>query len=344
MLSNLIRRRWPIPVIALLVVLAIVGFSVFSAESESTGSLVVYNGRAHYGDEQVFADFEAETGIEVILRGGTGPELYERLRREGDDTPADVLITTDLANLWRAEDAGLLQPATSETLEANVPQRLHDPDGYWWAISTRMRIPVVSSERVPDGAVTSYEDLADPRFRGRTCLRTSNNEYNQSLVADMIVKRGRAETERLLRSWMANDPQILNSDGEMLAVMAAGDCDVGLSNHYYLARALIENPEFPVAPAWPDQDGAGAHTNVSGAGVVNGSDHREDAIRLIEFLTERRAQEEIIERGEFPANPSVPMPAQFADWADVKADPIDVKRAGPKIDEAIALMLEVGWN
>ncbi len=344
MLSNLIRRRWPIPVLVLLVLLAVVGFAVFSAESESTGTLVVYNGRAHYGDEQVFTDFEAATGITVVLRGGTGPELYERLRREGDDTPADVLITTDLANLWRAEDAGLLQPVTSDTLEANVPRSLHDPDGYWWAISTRMRIPVVSTERVPDGAVTSYDDLGDPRWKGRTCLRTSNNEYNQSLVADMIVKRGRAETERLLRSWMANDPKVLNSDGEMLAVMAAGDCDVGLSNHYYLARALIENPDFPVAPAWPDQDGAGAHTNVSGAGVVKGSDQRDEAVRLIGFLTERKAQEEIIARGEFPANPAVPVLEQFADWADVKSDPIDVKHAGPKIEEAIALMLEVGWN
>lgn len=344
MLSNLIRRRWPLPVLALLVVLVVVAFAVFSSESESTGTLVVYNGRAHYGDEQVFRDFEEETGIEVTLRGGTAPELYERLRREGDDTPADVLVTTDLANLWRAQHDGLLQPVSSEELEANVPRQLHDPDGNWWALTTRMRIPVVSTERVPEGAVTSYDDLGDPRFRGRTCLRTSNNEYNQSLVADMIAKRGRAATERLLRSWMANDPKVLNSDGEMLAVMAAGDCDVGVSNHYYLARALMENADFPVAPAWPDQDGAGAHTNVSGAGVVRGSDQADAARRLIEFLTEPRAQKEFITRGEFAANPSVAPLPQFADWGDVEIDPIDVRHAGPNIEAAIDLMLEVGWN
>ena len=124
-------------------------------------------------------------------------------------------------------------------------------------------MPVVSTERVDPGAVTSYEALGDPQFKGRTCLRTSNSEYNQSLVADMIAKRGPEATEELLRSWMANDPEIVGSDGELLAVMAAGDCDVGLSNHYYLARALEEDPDFPVAPAWPDQDGAGAHANVS---------------------------------------------------------------------------------
>ncbi|WCO65728.1 extracellular solute-binding protein [Iamia majanohamensis] len=343
MLARLIRRRWPLPVLAVLVLAAIVGVAVVAGGDDGE-QLVIYNGRSHYGDEQVFLDFEEETGIEVVLRGGTAPELYERLRREGEDTPADVLVTTDLANLWRAEEEGLLQPTTSSTLEANVPAELHDPDGYWWAVSTRLRVPVVSTERVEPGAVTSYEDLGDPRFAGRTCLRTSNSEYNQSLVADMIAKRGPDATEELLRSWMANDPEIVGSDGEMLAVMAAGDCDVGLSNHYYLARALEEDPDFPVAPAWPDQDGAGAHANVSGAGVVRWSDQSEAATRLIEYLTSPPAQELIVARGEFAANPEVPPAEQIRDWADVETDPIDVEAAGPLLADAVALMLEVGWR
>jgi iron(III) transport system substrate-binding protein len=327
-----------------LVLVLLIGGGAIALSSGKSDALVVYNGRSHYGDEQMFQDFEETTGIDVELRGGEAPELFQRLRSEGDDTPADVLITTDLANLWRAEHAGLLTPVSTPELEANVPPELHDPGGEWWALSTRMRIPVVSTERVDPGEVTSYEALGDPRFRGRTCLRTSNSDYNQSLVADMIAKRGHAATEALLRSWMANNPEVLNSDGELLAAMAAGDCDVGLSNHYYLARALLENKNFPVAPAWPDQDGAGAHTNVSGAGVVRGTDKRAQAIKLVEFLTERRAQEEIIELGEFAANPSVPPLPQFADWADVKQDPIDVEHAGPLLEDAIALMLEVGWN
>ena len=265
MVSRLIRARWPLPVLAIVVVIVMGGWAVVAARSNEQ-SLVVYNGRAHYGDEQVFKEFEEATGIKVVLRGGTGPELFERLRREGDDTPADVLVTTDLANLWRAEEAGLLKGVTTPTLEANVPAALRDDNGAWWALSTRVRIPVVSTERVPEGAVTSYEDLGDPAYRGRTCLRTSNNEYNQSFVADMIAKRGPDATKALLESWMDNDPMILNSDSEVLAVMAAGECDVGLANHYYLGRVLAEDPDFPVAPAWPDQDGAGAHANVSGAG------------------------------------------------------------------------------
>jgi iron(III) transport system substrate-binding protein len=305
---------------------------------------VIYNGRSHYGDEKVFRDFEDATGIEVELRGGTGPELYERLRREGDDTPADVLVTTDLANLWRAEEAGLLAPVETPTLDENVPAALHAGDGAWWALTTRLRVPVVATERLSPDEVTGYESLGDPRFAGRTCLRTSNNEYNQSLVADMIAKRGSEATEELLRSWMDNDPQIINSDGEMLATMAAGDCDVGLVNHYYLARALAEEPSFPVAPAWPDQDGAGAHANVSGAGVVAGSDKVDDATALLEYLTSPEAQAEIVARGEFAANPDVPPADIVREWDGVTIDPIAVDEAGPLLDDAVALMLDLGWT
>ncbi|MGQ0716176.1 MAG: extracellular solute-binding protein [Pseudonocardiales bacterium] len=375
MLLTLIRRRWTVlAVIAVVAVLAVVGAVVaFGGSGSGTGAgqggdtsggnpeaggaievttagiefadrLVVYNGRSHYGDEQAFRDFEEKTGVEIELRGGTAPELFERLRQEGEDTPADLLITTDLANLWRAEQAGLLQNVTSDTLQAQVPERLHDGGGAWWALSTRLRVPVVSTERVPEGAVTSYADLGDPRFAGRTCLRTSSNEYNQSLVADMIVKRGPEATEELLRSWMANKPKILGSDGEMLAVMAAGDCDLGLSNHYYLGRSLQDNPDFPVAPAWPDQDGAGAHANVSGIGVVRGSDAVPTAVALMEWLTSPPAQEQVVAGSEFAANPDVPPPAHIRDWADVKIDPIDVEKVGPRLGEAVALMLEVGWN
>lgn len=343
MLSRLIRRRWPIPLIGGLLVAVLIGGGLVAAGG-SDDKLVVYNGRSHYGDEQVFDDFEESTGIEVELRGGTGPELFERLRREGADTPADVLVTTDLANLWRADEAGLLQPVDTPTLDANVPEALHDPDGSWWALSTRLRVPVVATERVSPAEVTGYESLGDPRFEGRTCLRTSNSEYNQSLVADMIAKRGADETEALLRSWMANDPEIVPSDGEMLGMMNDGGCDVGLANHYYLARALDEDPSFAVAPAWPDQDGAGAHANVSGAGVVAGSDKVDEATALIEYLTTAEAQDEIVSRGEFAANPDVPPAPMVADWDGVTIDPIAVDDAGPLLEEAIALMLDVGWT
>jgi len=343
-LSRLIQLRWPIPVLVLVAIAAAVAYAIASASSGGD-TLVIYNGRSHYGDETVFTEFSEQTGIKIELRGGTGPELFERLRREGDDTPADVLVTTDLANLWRAEEAGILRSGTtSPALEANVPAELRDPQLGWWALTTRVRVPVVSTERVPEGAVTSYDDLGDPRFRGRTCLRTSSNEYNQSFVADRIAKDGLEATRALLESWMANNPRIINSDGELLAVMAGGGCDVGLVNHYYLGRALAENPDFPVAPAWPDQDGRGAHANVSGAGVVTWSDQAEDAVKLLEWLTSAEAQQEIVQGSEFPANPAAKPAPHIEDWADVKLDPIAADEAGPLLADAIELMLEVGWR
>jgi iron(III) transport system substrate-binding protein len=311
-----------------------------------TGSadVVVYNGRSQYGDEAAFTAFEKETGKSLELRGGTAPELYERLESEGADTPADLLVTTDLANLARAKEAGLLEPVTSPTLERNIPAELRDPDNAWWPLSLRVRTPMRSTERVPEDAIDSYADLGDERWRGKLCLRTSSNEYNQSLVADQIAKNGSEATARMLRSWMANDPQILGSDVEVLEAIESGRCDVGLTNHYYLARILADNPDFPVAPAWPDQDGPGAHTNLSGVGLVKGSEHRDDAIALMEHLTSPEAQREIAANGEFAANPEVPPADYISDWAGIKRDIIDVDGAGENLPAAVELMERVGWD
>jgi iron(III) transport system substrate-binding protein len=335
------RRKWFAlgGAILLVAVLVVTAFAI-------TGSadVVVYNGRSQYGDEAAFTAFEKETGKSLELRGGTAPELYERLKSEGEDTPADLLVTTDLANLARAKEAGLLEPVTSPTLERNIPAELRDPDNAWWPLSLRVRTPMRSTERVPADAIDSYADLGDKRWRNKLCLRTSSNEYNQSLVADQIAKNGSEATERLLRSWMANDPKILGSDVEVLEAIEAGRCDVGLTNHYYLARILADNPDFPVAPAWPEQDGVGAHTNLSGVGLVKGSQHRADAIALMEHLTSPEAQREIAANGEFAANPEVPPADYISDWAGVKRDIIDVDGAGENLPPAVEMMERVGWD
>ena len=335
------RRRWLLVAGAagLLVVLLVAAFAI-----SGSPDVVVYNGRSQYGDEDAFTAFEDKEGKTLELRGGTAPELFERLRSEGPDTPADLLVTTDLANLWRAKEAGLLEPVSTPVLERQVPAELRDPDSSWWALSLRIRAPMRSTERVREGAVASYEDLGDPRWRGRVCLRTSGNEYNQSLVADMIAKRGAERTERILQSWMDNDPTVLGSDVDVLEAIAAGRCDVGLTNHYYLARILAEDPDFPVAPAWPDQNGAGAHTNLSGLGLVKGAQHRDDAVALMEYLTSPAAQREVVENGELAANPEVPPAEHIRDWAEVKRDPIDVEQAGRLLPDAVEMMQRVGWD
>jgi len=342
MLGTLIRRRGRLLAAVALVIVLLAGAAVFAFGRSA--DVVVYNGRSQYGDEAAFTAWEQKTGKSLELRAGSAPELYERIRSEGSDTPADLLVTTDLANLWRAKEAGMLESISTQALEAQVPSEYRDPDEQWWGLSLRIRTPMRSTERVREGVIEHYEDLGKPQFKGKLCLRTSNNEYNQSFVADRIAKRGKADTEKMLRSWMANDPQILGSDVDVLEAIAAGRCDAGLTNHYYLGRILKDKPDFPVAPAWPDQDGAGAHTNLSGVALVKGTKHKADAVALMEWLTSTPAQEEIVKNSELAANPDVAPPEHIADWADVKRDPIDVERAGKLLPDAIALMQKVGWK
>jgi iron(III) transport system substrate-binding protein len=317
-----------------LIVAAFVG--VVLATSGSTGDeLVIYSARSHYGEEKPFEDFAKKTGVDLRIRGGSASELYERLKSEGDNTPADVLITVDAANLWRAEEAGLLEPVHDPKIEAAVPPDLRDPEDEWFGLLLRARTIMRSTERVGPNEVTTYEGLGDPRWKGRLCLRSGTSDYNASFVADRLAKDARAATERMLRRWMANDPQILESDTEVLEKIADGDCDVGLTNHYYLERELAEDPDFPVAPVWADQQGRGTHVNLSGIGVVRGSDKADEARALIEFFLRPSQQRVFVENNhELPVRRGTPF----------KRDPIDVAGAGEHLDEALGLMNEVGWK
>jgi iron(III) transport system substrate-binding protein len=329
---------------ATLVVLAFVGVIV-ATSGTSSDELVIYSARSHYGEEEPFQRFAKDTGTDLRLRGGSASELYERLRSEGDNTPADLLITVDAANLWRAKDAGLLEPLRSPKLDREVPADLRDPDGTWYALTLRARTIMRSTERVEAGEVTTYAGLGDPRWKGRLCLRSGTSEYNVSFVADRLAKDGRAATERMLRRWMANDPDILGSDADVLHAIADGDCDVGLTNSYYLGRELEEDPDFPVALEWADQDGRGTHVNLSGLGVVRGSDQADSVRRLAEFLLEPREQEVFAQNNhEFPVTPGARTSPEIAQFGDFKRDPIDVDRAGARLKEALNLMDEVGWD
>jgi iron(III) transport system substrate-binding protein len=315
---------------------------VLATSASSDEELVIYSARSHYGEEEPFRDFAERTGIDLRLRGGSASELYERLRSEGDDTPADVLITVDAANLWRAEQAGLLEPVDSPALERAVPADLRDRHGAWFALTVRARTIMRSTERVDAHAVTTYAGLGDPRWRGRLCLRSGTSEYNVSFVADRLAKDGPEATERMLRTWMGNDPEILGSDADVLDAIADGDCDVGLTNSYYLGRVLEEDPAFPVAPVWADQQGRGTHVNLSGLGAVRASD---DAVALIESLTRPEQQRVFAENNhEFPVAEGAELPAEIARFGDFKQDPIDVDRAGARLDDALKLMDEVGWD
>jgi iron(III) transport system substrate-binding protein len=337
------RRRLLALVIGgtVLLVAAFVGV-VLATSGSSSDELVLYSARSHYGEEKPFEDFAKEAGIDLTIRGGSASELYERLRSEGSNTPADVLITVDAANLWRAKEAGLLEPVE---IDSPIPASLRDPDGAWYGLTLRARTIMRSTERTRPTDVTTYEGLGDPRWKGKLCLRSGTSEYNVSFVADRLAKDGRAATERMLRRWMANDPKIFGSDTDVLEKIADGDCDVGLTNSYYLGRELADDPSFPVEPVWADQQRRGTHVNLSGLGVVRGSDHEEQARELIEFLLEPRQQEVFAQNNhEFPVAGGAEPSKEIAQFGTFKRDPIDVGRAGARLDEALKLMDEVGWD
>jgi iron(III) transport system substrate-binding protein len=320
------RRRLLAIVIggSVLLVGAFVGV-VLATSGSSSDELVLYSARSHYGEEKPFEDFAKKEGIDLTIRGGSASELYERLRSEGSETPADILITVDAANLWRAKDAGIIDS--------------------WEPLTLRARTIMRSTERVGPDDVTTYEGLGDPRWKDKLCLRSGTSEYNVSFVADRIAKDGRAATERMLRAWMANDPKIFGSDTDVLEAIEDGDCDVGLTNSYYLGRELADDPDFPVAPVWADQQGRGTHVNLSGLGVVKSSDHAEEARKLIAFLR-RPAEQEVFAQSnyEFPAVAGVKPSPVIARFGSFKRDPIDVDGAGPHLDDALQLMDEVGWD
>jgi iron(III) transport system substrate-binding protein len=320
------RRRlvWTVAGSAVLLVAAFVGV-VLATSGSSSGGLVLYSARSHYGEEKPFLDYAKKTGTDLTIRGGDASELYERLRSEGSNTPADILITVDAANLWRAQHAGLIRS--------------------WKPLTLRARTIMRSTERVGPDDVTTYEGLGDPRWKGKLCLRSGTSEYNVSFVADHIFKDGRAATERMLRRWMANDPKVRESDTEVLEEIADGDCDVGLTNSYYLGRELADKPDFPVAPVWADQNGRGTQVNLSGLGVIESSNQKEKAGELIDFLRDPKQQEIFVENNhEYPAVAGVKPDPVMARFGTFKRDMIDVAGAGPRLAEALKLMDAVGWD
>jgi iron(III) transport system substrate-binding protein len=306
--------------------------------------LIVYSAR-HYGQEPAFEAFTKKTGIRLRTFQGSSAELFERLRAEGARTQADVLITVDAGNLWNAARAGLLAPVDSALLRAHIPAHLRDPEGRWVGLTVRVRTIMYNTRTVSPADLSTYEALGDSRWKGRLCLRPSGHIYNQSLLASLIKRYGEPRTEEIVRGWMANAPTLINSDTKVLEAIAAGQCDVGIANHYYLARLLAKDPAFPVAPFWANQESTGAHVNVSGAGVTAYARNPEHARRLLEFLSSAEAQNLFADSNhEFPANPAVAPAALIARWGRFKMDDLNVAAAGELQAAATRLADRAGYK
>ena len=235
--------------------------------SAQTSEVLIYSAR-HYGQEPAFEAFTKKTGIQIKTLSGSTGEMFERLKAEGERTPADILLTVDAGNLWNAARAGLLSKVDSPELTANIPANLRDPESRWVGLTVRARTIMYNTTKVKPAELSTYEALGDPKWKGRLCLRTSGYIYNQSLLATMIKRNGEPKTEEVVRAWAANQPILINGDTKILEAIGAGQCDVGVTNHYYLARILAKDAAFPVLPFWANQQTTGTHVNVSGAGVT----------------------------------------------------------------------------
>jgi iron(III) transport system substrate-binding protein len=307
--------------------------------------VTVYSTRSHYGSEPAFELFTKKTGIQVKFFMGNNNEVLERLRAEGKSSPADVMVTVDAGNLWNAAREGLLSPVDSEILKKNVPAHLRDPENRWFGLAVRARTLMYSTERVKPSELATYESLADPKWKGRICLRTSNSIYNQSLIAASIERMGLARAEAMVRGWVANEPTIVDSDTPLLEAIAAGQCDVGITNSYYLARLVSEKPGFAVAPFWANQGAGGTHVNISGAGVVAHAKNRENAIRLLEFLTSAEAQATLAASSfEYPVNPEAKPHPILEKWGSFEQETVGVAATGKNQAEAVKLADRVGYR
>jgi iron(III) transport system substrate-binding protein len=325
---------------------------LLSAMAASAAEVNVYSARNEALIKPALDRFTARTGVTVNLVTGKAGPLLQRLKSEGRNSPADLFITVDAGRLYAAKEAGVLQPVSSPALEAAVPAHLRDPEGYWFGLSLRARTIMYAKGRVAPAELSSYADLADPRWRGRICVRSSSNIYNQSLVASFIATQGEARTLAWLEGFVANLARApKGGDRDQIKAVAAGQCDLALANSYYLMYMLDgDDPGQREAAGkvdifWPDQDGAGTHVNVSGAGVTRAAAHRDDAVRLLEFLTSDEIQQWYADvNKEYPVRAGIPRNGTLARFGQFRADDVNLSRLGELNGRAVRLMDRAGWR
>lgn len=335
------RSRHPLVVTAA----AAVALVLSGCGGDDGPTLRVYSGR-HYDIELAFEQFEDQTGTKIEFLTGNDTELRERIAAEGDDTEADVYLTVDAGNLAAAAEDGLFQPLDSPALEEAIPPAYRDAENRWFGLAVRARTIVYSTERMtPDEAPTTYEELADHDLPYRLCLRNSSNTYQQSLVASLIAANGEAATREMLEGWAAN-AEIYANDVELLEAIAGGACDVAVTNHYYLARELEENPDLPVGLVWANQDTTGVHVNISGGGVTAGADDPELGQQFLEWLATDGQDVFVATNHEYPANPDVPAEPLIAErfGTDWVANPVNAGEFGALNPDAVRLMDQAGFG
>tara|TARA_Y100001001_G_scaffold101126_1_gene98878 strand:- start:1541 stop:2560 length:1020 start_codon:yes stop_codon:yes gene_type:complete len=316
------------------------------------GSVNVYSARHYDSDQAMYDAFTEQTGIEVNVLQGDSDQLIQRIKREGEASPADIMMTVDAGRLWRAEEEDIFAPVDSEVLNERLPESMRHPEGDWFGFSQRVRAIFYNPETIEPEQVDSYEKLADPSLKGKICIRSSNNIYNQSLLASMVEHHGVEGAEEWAQGVvdnMARDPE--GGDRDQIKGVASGECDVAVANHYYYVRLLTSDDadEREAAESvqilFPNQDDRGAHVNVGGAGLVKGAPNHDNAVTFLEFLASDEAQELFaVGNHEFPVVEGVAVDEVLGSWGEFKKDEVNVSVLGENNPEAVKIFDRVGWR
>ena len=320
-------------------------FIVFSCAKDSS-ELTVYTSRQPQLIEPIVEQFTNETGIKVNLLSGNAQELMERIDIEGEDSPADIFMTVDAGVLWQAAERDILAKIDSEILNENIPAHLRDAKNEWFGLSKRARTIVFSSDQFKDNDFSTYEDLADPKWKGKLCLRTSKKVYNRSLIASMIDAYGFDKSKEVVSGWVSNlATEVFSNDTNALKAVSSGQCGVTIVNTYYLAR-LLDDPEYNnLSLFWANQSDRGVHVNISGAGVVKTSKNKKNAVLFLEYLSSNRAQDFYASANkEYPVLIGAKIDESIENWGSFSEHTINVSKLGSLQKEAVFLAQEVGYK
>lgn len=331
---------------------ALAGVVGLNGAALAAGEVNLYSARQEALIKPLLDKFTAETGIKVNLVSAKADALLQRLKSEGRNSPADILLTVDAGNLHAAQAAGVLQPVQSAALEAAIPAAYRDPAGHWFGLSMRARPILYVKGKVDPAELSTYEALAEPKWKGRICVRSSDNVYNQSMVGSMIATRGEAATEAWAKGFVANfarKPQ--GGDRDQIKAAVAGQCDIAIANTYYLAQMLESDKADEKVAAekigvfWPNQNERGVHVNISGAGVTAAAPNRAHAVRLLEFLAGEAAQQWYAETNqEYPVSSGVATSATLRGLGEFRADSVNMAKLGEFNAAAVRLMDRAGWR
>ncbi|MEO0442213.1 MAG: Fe(3+) ABC transporter substrate-binding protein [Pseudomonadota bacterium] len=332
----------------------ILGLAVIAAsQAHAAGELNLYSSRHYDTDERLYTNFEKKTGIKINRIEDKADALIERIKAEGDNSPADILLTVDAGRLWRADQAGILQPVKSDYLSARIPSWLSHPKGHWYGFSQRVRIIFYDKSKVNPLDVATYQSLADPKLKGKVCTRSSGNIYMLSLMSSLIDHVG----EDAAKTWAdgvysnrARDPS--GGDTDQLRGIASGECAVAVSNTYYFARALRKDVKgldqkglANIGWVFPNQGSFGAHSNISGAGVVKTAPNKENAVKFLEYLASDEAQEYFSAgNDEYPAVPGVGLSESVAKLGIFRSDTVNLSVLGENQPKAQKIYDSVGYK